>query len=168
MPTSSASPVPTRTLPTESAPVSCLNAAVTIRHAAPWNIVELRNEAIMVYRAEAEEQRIQVAAQLVGAGLVSSTQACSGLQVEYESLQAALPAIDPELRQAVLRDHRQATLGEVTAAVNRGRSEPLSRRHVQRGRQAEQKRLPPCRWLGGLCARPHERGDGRRRLAGSD
>jgi hypothetical protein len=167
MPTSSASPVPTRTLPTESVPVSVLNAAVTIRHAAHWNIVELRNEAIMVYRMEAEEQRTQVAAQLVGAGLVSPTQACSGLQVNYESLQAALHAIDPELRQAVLpirpgprgawkltaarqqrgavmlRNDPQATLGEVTAAVNRGRSEPLSRRHVQRWRQTEQTRLQP-------------------------
>jgi hypothetical protein len=34
-------------------------------------------------------------------------------------------------------------LGEVTAAVNRRQSDPLSRRHVQRWRQTEQKRLPP-------------------------
>jgi hypothetical protein len=167
MPTSSAQPVPTRTLPTESTPVSLLNAAVTIRHAAHWNIVELRDEAIMVYCPEAEEQRTHVAAQLVGTGLVSPSQACSGLQVEHEQLQAALHAIGPELRQAVLpcrpgprgpwkltvvrqqrgaavlRDHPQAPLGEVTAAVNRRQSEPLSRRHVQRWRQTEQKRLPP-------------------------
>jgi len=102
MPTNSASSVPTRTLPTESAPVSLLNAAVTIRHATHWSLIELRNEAIMVYHPEVEAQRTQVAAQLVGAGLVSPTQACSGLQVEYESLQAALHAIDPDLRQAVL------------------------------------------------------------------
>jgi hypothetical protein len=147
--------------------VSLLNAAVTIRHAPHWSLIELRREAIMVYQPEVKAQRIQVAAQLVGAGLVSSTQACSGLQVEYEALQAALHAIGPELRQAVLplrpgprgpwkltavrqqrgaavlRDHPQATLGEVTVAVNRGRSAPLSRRQVQRWRQAEQTRLRP-------------------------
>ena len=167
MPTSSAHPVPTRTLPTESAPVSLLNAAVTIRHAAQWNIIELHDESIMIYCPEAEEQRTRIAAQLVGTGLVSPTQACSGLQVKYESLQAALHAIGPELRQAVLpvrpgprrpwkltavrqqrgaavlRDDPQAPLGEVTAAVNRRQSDPLSRRQVQRWRQTEQKRLPP-------------------------
>jgi hypothetical protein len=74
---------------------------VTIRHAAHWNIIELHDEAIMVYCPEAEEQRTHIAAQLVGTGLVSPSQACSGLQVEHESLQAALHAIGPELRQAV-------------------------------------------------------------------
>ena len=109
---------------------------MTIRNAAHWNIIELHNESVMIYCPEAEEQRTHIAVQLVGTGLVSPTQVCSGLQVEHESLQAALHAIGPELRQAVLpfrpgprgpwkltavrqqrgaavlRDHPQAPLGE--------------------------------------------------------